>query len=180
MGGRYALLSIMRTLAREEMVKIINLENETSLAKDRLNWHWLGEYIFTMTDQDNVSSLLTYTYGSVTEWGAEYQVCVSPDSSTKGLIYQFSMFNVGDMIYVRTNKDADNFKIARFDVAQESIVLEDVVPEQMGHMMTMALPIKGNLLALVYHWEVRHGIPDVTLAFAYYSWIVAEGRYQNT
>ncbi|CAD6567056.1 MAG: hypothetical protein TREMPRED_003288 [Tremellales sp. Tagirdzhanova-0007] len=116
MGGRYALLSIMRTLAREEKVKIVKLEIETSFAKDRLDWRWL-----------------------ITDWGAEYQV----------------IFNVGDTVYVRTNKDADNFRIAHFDITQESVVLKDVVPEHVGQMMTMALPIKGNLMALVYHWELR-------------------------
>ena len=49
MGGRYALLSIMRTLAREEKVKIVKLEIETSFAKDRLDWRWLSEYILSIT-----------------------------------------------------------------------------------------------------------------------------------
>ena len=80
-----------------------------------------------------------------------------------------SIFNVGDTVYVRTNKDADNFRIAHFDITQESVVLKDVVPEHVGQMMTMALPIKGNLMALVYHWEVRRGVLDANSALAYFS-----------
>lgn len=66
----------------------------------------------------------------------------------------FSIANDGTTMYVRTNKDAPQYKLAAFDLADGAKSLRDVIPEDSGALLNSTLALQDGKLAVVYQRNV--------------------------
>lgn len=58
-------------------------------------------------------------------------------------------------MYVRTNKNAPQYKLCSFDLADEKVILTDVISHEDRALLKTTRPLPDGKLAVVYSRDVR-------------------------
>lgn len=75
-------------------------------------------------------------------------------SSTTAYLDRTSVANDGPKFYLRTNKDAPQYRVVEFDLTNPAYTLRDVIPEDKGAHLEQAISFDNDKLVVVYKRNV--------------------------